>query len=105
MERAGSGRIQPTKARLSGRCRTRRDEDRVDCKDVIAQLSDYLDAEAAQDLCLSLEAHFVKCSHCRVYIDTVKKTISLYRSESALECPEQVRLRLHTILSFEYRKK
>ncbi|MEP7029073.1 MAG: zf-HC2 domain-containing protein [Candidatus Eisenbacteria bacterium] len=77
----------------------------MDCKDVIAQLSDYLDAEAAQDLCVSLEAHFVECSHCRVYIDTVKKTISLYRSESPLECPEQVRLRLHSMLSFEYRKK
>ena len=77
----------------------------MDCKDVIAQLSDYLDAEAAQELCVSLESHFTECSSCRVYIDTVKKTISLYRSESPLDCPEQVRMRLHTILSFEYRKK
>ena len=77
----------------------------MDCKDVIAQLSDYLDAEAAQDLCVSLESHFAECSSCRIYIDTVKKTISLYRSESPLDCPEQVRMRLHTILSLEYRKK
>ena len=77
----------------------------MDCKEVIDRLSDYLDAEAAQELCASLEAHLVDCDPCRVYIETVKKTISLYRSESGLECPEQVRLRLHTILSVEYRKK
>ena len=77
----------------------------MDCKEVIAQLSDYLDAEAAQELCVSLESHFAECSACRIYIDTVKKTTSLYRSESPLDCPEQVRTRLHTILSFEYRKK
>jgi anti-sigma factor (TIGR02949 family) len=80
-------------------------EDRVKCSDVINQLSDYLDAEAAQDLCASLESHLADCPNCRVYIDTVKKTISLYRSESSLECPEQVRTRLHTTLSYEYRKK
>ena len=75
------------------------------CSDVINQLSDYLDAEAAAELCASLEAHLVECPGCRVQIDTVRKTISLYRSELPLECPEQVRVRLHTILSFEYRKK
>ena len=75
------------------------------CSDVLNQLSDYLDAEAAQDLCAQLEAHFSECPSCRVQIDTVRKTISLYRSESPLDCPEQVRMRLHTVLSFEYRKK
>ena len=75
------------------------------CSDVINQLSDYLDPEAAQDLCAELEAHLATCQPCRVQIDTVKKTISLYRSESSIDCPEQVRMRLHAVLSFEYRKK
>jgi anti-sigma factor (TIGR02949 family) len=77
----------------------------VKCSDVINQLSDYLDAEAAQDLCAELEAHLADCQQCRVQIDTVKKTISLYRSETSIDCPEQVRMRLHSVLSFEYRKK
>lgn len=75
------------------------------CSDVINQLSDYLDAESAQDLCASLEAHFADCPQCKISIDTVKKTISLYRSEIVPDCPEQVRMRLHSILSFEYQKK
>ena len=71
----------------------------------MAQLSDYLDAEAADELCAMLEAHLSQCPNCTVHINTVRKTIALYRSEHSLECPEQVRMRLHTILSFEYRKK
>jgi anti-sigma factor (TIGR02949 family) len=80
-------------------------EDRVKCSEVISQLSDYLDAEAARELCDTLEAHLAECPQCRVNIDTVRKTISLYRSEWVRDCPEQVRVRLFTILSFEYRKK
>ena len=75
------------------------------CSDVINSISDYLDAEAAQELCAELEAHFAECPQCRIQIDTVRKTISLFRSEASHECPEQVRTRLHAVLSFEYRKK
>jgi anti-sigma factor RsiW len=71
----------------------------------MAQLSDYLDAEAADELCTALEAHLAQCPNCTIHINTVRKTIALYQSEHSLECPEQVRMRLHTILSFEYRKK
>ncbi len=77
----------------------------MNCRDVLSQLSDYLDDESARELCEQLEAHFVECHSCRVYIDTLRKTISLYRSETPLDCPEQVKLRLHAVLSFEYRKK
>ena len=63
-------------------------------------------ARAASDaLADRIEAHFAECSGCRVYVDTVKRTISLYRSEMLLDCPEQVRLRLHAVLSYEYRRK
>lgn len=75
------------------------------CREVLEQVSDYLDAEAAQELVERIEEHFGHCPNCRVYVDTVKKTISLYRSETPLDCPEQVRLRLHAVLSYEYRRK
>jgi len=77
----------------------------VDCRDVIARLSEYLDQEVLLALREDLEAHFADCEHCRIYIETLKKTITLYRSEADSPCPEQVRTRLHAILSIEYRKK
>lgn len=77
----------------------------MQCRHVLEQISDYLDAEAAHELVVQIEAHFEDCSNCRVYVDTVRKTISLYRSEEPLDCPEQVRLRLHTVLSYEYKNR
>jgi predicted anti-sigma-YlaC factor YlaD len=77
----------------------------MDCRDVVAQICTYLDPEAAEDLVRRLEAHVSACPDCRVYVDTVKKTILLYRSEAPLDCPDEVRARLHAALSFEYKKK
>ena len=77
----------------------------MDCREVLGQVSQYLDAEAAADLCRRLDEHLSACPQCRVYVDTVKKTILLYKSETPLDCPEEVRARLHAALSFEYKKK
>ena len=77
----------------------------MDCRQVLEQVSDYLDAETAHELVQRFEEHFGDCNNCRVYVDTVKRTIMLYRSEMPLDCPEQVRLRLHAVLSYEYRRK
>jgi len=75
------------------------------CRQVLEQISDYLDAEAARELVTRIEAHFAQCTNCRVYVDTVRKMILLYRSEEPLDCPEQVRLRLHAVLSYEYKNR
>ncbi len=75
------------------------------CRDVIARLSEYLDHELPEEPQRDLEAHFVVCTECRVFVDTVRKTIALYRRETVLECPEQVKLRLQSLLAIEYRKK
>ena len=77
----------------------------MDCTVVIAHLSEYLDLELVEDARRGIEEHLERCVECRVSVDTLRKTIALYRSEATLECPEQVRIRLHAILAYEYRKK
>ena len=79
----------------------------MECRDVLEQISDYLDLdpEAEREFVERLEGHFVGCTNCRVYVDTVRKTISLYRSETPADCPEPVRLRLHAVLSYEYQNR
>jgi len=101
--RAAPPDIQASGSRPS-RCSTRCGG-RVDCRDVIARLSEYLDQELAEEWTRDIEAHFAGCPDCRVYALTVRKTIALYRREADCECPEQVRIRLHAILAYEYRKK
>lgn len=77
----------------------------MDCTEVIARLSEYLDQELLEDARRDIESHLERCPDCRVSVVTVRKTIALFRRESDLECPEQVRIRLHALLAIEYRKK
>ncbi len=79
----------------------------MECRDALERISDYLDLEdeSERDFVEQLEGHLVGCTNCRVYVDTVKRTIALYRSETPADCPEQVRLRLHAVLSYEYKNR
>jgi predicted anti-sigma-YlaC factor YlaD len=75
----------------------------VDCNDVLDQLGDYLDEDARAELCRAIEDHLKLCRDCRVYVDTVKKTIVLYQADSATEIPVAVNTRLQEALAQEYR--
>jgi predicted anti-sigma-YlaC factor YlaD len=79
----------------------------MECRDVLERISDYLDLDpqSERELAEHLEAHLTGCTNCRVYVDTVKRTIALYRSETPPDCPEPVRLRLHAVLSYEYKNR
>jgi predicted anti-sigma-YlaC factor YlaD len=79
----------------------------MECRDVLEKISDYLDLdpESEREFVEALEGHLTGCTNCKVYVDTVRRTISLYRSETPPDCPEQVRLRLHAVLSYEYEKQ
>lgn len=48
------------------------------CKDLLNFLSDYIDGTLNTTLCQEIEAHVAECTNCRVVVDTLKKTVSLY---------------------------
>ena len=79
----------------------------MECRDALERISDYLDLEdeSERDFVEQLEGHLAGCTNCRIYVDTVRRTIALYRSETPADCPEQVRLRLHAVLSYEYKNR
>lgn len=57
------------------------------CKHLLEPLSDYISGEAAESLCAEIEAHMAECENCRVMVDTLRKTILLYRSSQAETIP------------------
>lgn len=75
---------------------------RMNCEEVLSQLSDYLDDEAREELCRAIEAHLHACHDCQVEVDTIKKTILLYRAERPMETPVAVSGRLQSALSRAY---
>lgn len=71
----------------------------MDCHDLFEGLSDYIDDEMAEEACREIRQHLETCQNCRVVINTLKKTVSLYNAIPPEALPGDVRLRLHkTIL-------
>ena len=59
------------------------------------ELSEFIDGELAPDLCAELEQHMAGCENCRVVVDTLRRTVSLYRTLPAdPELPPDVEERL-----------
>ncbi len=68
------------------------------CEHLLADLSDYLDGEAAASTCAEIERHLADCPDCRVVVDTLRKTISLYQDLPQPDLPVEVRARLFVAL-------
>ncbi len=68
------------------------------CQHLLANMSIYLDGQASAELCAEIERHLDGCDECRVVVDTLRKTISLYHELPQPELPLEARLRLYKLL-------
>ncbi len=65
------------------------------CHHLLGSLSEYLDGELEARLCAELESHLTDCENCRVVVDTLRRTVSLYQVvEQPGAMPPDVRQRL-----------
>lgn len=75
------------------------EHDHAACRDLLDQISDYVDGELEAALCTELEAHLDGCPNCRVMVDTVRRTITLYHAQAATQLPSDVEDRLFKALN------
>ncbi len=68
------------------------------CRDLLDGLSDFLDGEASAELCAEIQRHMADCKKCRVVVDTLRKTVTLYRQMPQPELSGQARERLYKVL-------
>ena len=73
------------------------------CRDLLGTLSDYVDGTLKKELCAELEKHLAGCENCRVVVNTLRKTVELYRDEDKenSNLPDEVRSRLFYKLNLE----
>ncbi len=77
-------------------------EEHKNCENYLHQLSEYVDGELDPKLCALLEEHLHGCTNCKVVVDTLKRTIEVYKLEAEHnELPEQVRTRLYSRLNLD----
>ncbi len=69
------------------------------CEELKQQLSGYLDSEMDPLLCAELEHHLDECVNCRVVVDILCKTISLYREYDREPAPPEIYARLICVLN------
>ena len=73
------------------------------CQSMLSMLSDFVDGELNSEFCEALENHLSECPDCSIVLDTLKKTISLYKqtSHENVHIPDDVRERLYQCLDLE----
>jgi len=74
---------------------------------LLGSLSEYVDGTLEQALCDEIERHLSGCRDCQIVVDTLQKTVYLYRTTAdEVEVPESVRERLYRRLDLnEFQEK
>lgn len=72
------------------------------CQQLLEGLSAYIDHEASEAICQEIERHLEECENCRIMLDTLQKTISLYQIiDTADHIPSDMQERLLKKLSID----
>ena len=76
--------------------------DKHECRHMLGSLSEFVDGSLEEDICAEIERHLAGCQDCRIVVDTLAKTIYLYRTTSQeTTTPEEVRQRLFRCLEID----
>jgi len=72
------------------------------CQYLKDSLSEYIDGTLSADLCAEIEQHMQECENCKIVVDSLRKTIYLYRTSAESEViPEDVLERLYARLEIK----
>ena len=74
------------------------------CNELLRMLNDYVDGDIDVSICEQFQKHLDDCVDCRVVVDTVKKTITLYKEETVYEMPVAFQTRLHDVLKKNWKE-
>jgi anti-sigma factor RsiW len=75
------------------------------CEELLALLNEYVDGDIEPGLCDEFELHLAGCNPCKVVVDNIRQTITLYREGQPHEFPAECRERLHDALRERWKSK
>ncbi len=70
----------------------------LDCRQVLAELSNYVDDEVTLELRRAIEEHLARCCRCWVVYDTTRRTLTIVAEARPPATPLAVSERLHARL-------
>jgi anti-sigma factor RsiW len=63
------------------------------CKEVLANISSYLDGELETTACEAIDRHCLECSSCAALVNGLRETVGLCRQTGTVPLPDTVRER------------
>ena len=70
----------------------------LNCKQVWAQISNYIEGEVAPELLEAIEEHLAHCRHCAAVLDSTRNILVLIADDRTFELPVGYSERLHARL-------
>jgi predicted anti-sigma-YlaC factor YlaD len=67
----------------------------ADCRRVFERLSEYLDGELTEELRRRIEGHMDGCRPCRLFLESLERTVRLIGASDAPPMPDDVRRAVH----------
>ncbi|MDZ7290501.1 MAG: anti-sigma factor [candidate division KSB1 bacterium] len=75
-------------------------------RQIFKKVCDFIDGELDEATCNEIKKHITACPKCRIYIDTVGKTIVFYQVKDAPKrLPAAARKRLHATVALKLKEK
>ena len=71
------------------------------CTQALRYICDNLDAQVDSPKCREIRRHLEECPDCSAYLDSMKKTVDLYRRVTVAPVPKTVHRILHESLKKE----
>ena len=75
------------------------------CDELLRMLNDYVDGDIEPGVCEEFQKHLEGCNPCKIVVDTVRRTITLYKDTEVYELPLDVRSRLHDLLRKKWQER
>jgi anti-sigma factor RsiW len=75
------------------------------CEELLAALNEYVDGEQKTALCQALEEHLAHCDPCKIVVDNIRQTITLYRAGEVVPLPTEVHEQLRNVLRKRWAEK
>lgn len=75
-------------------------------RQIFSKVCDFIDGELDEATCAELKKHLAACPRCRIYVDSVRKTIVLYQEKDALrKLPAASRRRICATIALKLKQK
>lgn len=71
----------------------------LNCQQVLAELSNYLDGDVSGELRQALEEHLSRCHRCSLVYDTTHRTLTIVTDAEPFEVPLELSARLYRKLA------